>query len=237
MQNIPFHLTVYGEANPGALGVQQATQQLLSKLDEAASRLKGGGLTYGLALTDGAPMEVEHFQSSAHAGERALTNLLSDVVDKARARGFAVVIFSPGELEAAGLSRDRLEAHLTRQGNEALEDLRRTLDEPQALARILGHLARQGWVVKGVDYGEGPEKLDLSTIKKVVTEARACDISFLRLEKDEARAVIQLVWGNSPSELIADHSTSNGFEEALDAALKSVWPDWPDDSRTAPEVL
>lgn len=134
-------------------------------------------------------------EMQAEAGERAFTNLLNDVVDKARARGFAVVIFSPGELEAADLCRDRLEAHLTRQGNEALEDLRRTLVEPQALTRILGHLARQGWAVKAVDYGEGPETLDLPTIEKVVTEARACDISFLRLEKDEALAVMQLVSG------------------------------------------
>ncbi|MNG23991.1 hypothetical protein D3C84_1086630 [compost metagenome] len=40
---------------------------------------------------------------------------------------------------------------------------------------------------------------------------------------------LMLVWGNSPIELIADHTTNHGFDEAVDAAQRSVWPNYPEE--------
>ncbi|MNG41790.1 hypothetical protein D3C84_1312010 [compost metagenome] len=45
--------------------------------------------------------------------------------------------------------------------------------------------------------------------------------------RDGHTSSIGLVWGNCPMELIADYTLDHGFEAAMDAALRSVWPDYP----------
>ncbi|MBC7198077.1 MAG: hypothetical protein H5U32_02395 [Pseudomonas balearica] len=100
--------------------------------------------------------------------------------------------------------------------------------EKMALGLILGSLRSMGWEHYKLDDGEGWEFVGDKSIEQFVEDCAAVDDCSLRLLKDGRKtAVMLIVWGNSPSELIADHSCSNGFEEAVDAALREVWPEWP----------
>ena len=111
------------------------------------------------------------------------------------------------------------------------------ISEEQALARILRHLIKLGWVVDDL-YDDG-DPIDLAgkTIEEVVEECRATDDCNLWLSKDGRHGTVYLVWGNGPMELVADHTTRGGFGVAIDAALASVWPLYPDDSEIAEEVF
>jgi len=68
------------------------------------------------------------------------------------------------------------------------------------------------------------------SLEAVVTEAAQTDMATLRMINGDGRTgSLGLVWGNSPIELIADHTTDHGFGEAVDAAQRSVWPNYPED--------
>ena len=110
------------------------------------------------------------------------------------------------------------------------------ISEEQALARALRHLAKLGWTPEDVYDEDDPIDLVGMSVDEVVEECRAFDDCHLRVGKDGKVGYIYLVWGNSPMELIADHTTRWGLDEAIDAALASVWPLYPDDSELAEEA-
>lgn len=111
------------------------------------------------------------------------------------------------------------------------------ISEEQALARILRHLAKLGWTPEEVYDEDDPIYLVDLPVDEVVAECRAFDDCHLRVGKDGEFGTIYLVWGNSPMELVADHTTRWGLDEAIDAALASVWPLYPDDSEIAEEAI
>jgi hypothetical protein len=103
--------------------------------------------------------------------------------------------------------------------------------ERAGLHKTLLHLLAQGW--KPIELWDTEEWLtfapDLS-LEAMVKEAAQTDMATLRLRHTDGReGSIGLVWGNSPLELIADYTTSHGFEEAVDAAQRSVWPNYPEE--------
>lgn len=101
--------------------------------------------------------------------------------------------------------------------------------EKMALGLIMGSLRSMGWEHYELDDGDGWAWIGDKAIEQVVEDCSAVDLCTLRMLKDgDKTAVMLIVWGNSPSELVADHSCSNGFEEAVDAALREIWPTWPD---------
>lgn len=104
--------------------------------------------------------------------------------------------------------------------------------EMDALVLVLQSLAEQGWRTLWVNDGEEVVKFPElnATLDRVADLASGTDQALLLLQLDERRkGSISLIWGNSPIELIADHSCASGFEEAVDAALKTVWPNWPEE--------
>lgn len=111
------------------------------------------------------------------------------------------------------------------------------ISEEQALARILRHLAKLGWSPVEVYDEDDPIDLVGMSVDEVVVECRAYDDCHLRVGKDGKFGTIYLVWGNSPMELVADHTTRWGLDEAIDSALASVWPLYPDDSEIAEEAI
>ena len=106
-------------------------------------------------------------------------------------------------------------------------------DDPEKLGllKMLQHLELNGWVVTHVDDGEELIKADNKALAEVVDDAAAVELANIRFSKAEGlgTGTIMLVWGNSPIELIADHTTNHGFDEAVDAAQRSVWPNYPED--------
>lgn len=111
------------------------------------------------------------------------------------------------------------------------------ISEEQALARILRHLAKLGWTPDDIYDEDDPVNLVGMSVDEVVAECRAYEECHLRVSKDGKFGAIFLVWGNSPMELVADHTTRWGLDEAVDAALASIWPLYPDDSEIAAEVF
>lgn len=100
--------------------------------------------------------------------------------------------------------------------------------EKMALGLILGSLRKMGWEHYELDDGDGWEFVGDKSTELVVEDCAAVEMCTLRMLKDgDKTAVILIVWGNSPSELIADHSCSRGFDDDVDAALKAIWPEWP----------
>lgn len=100
--------------------------------------------------------------------------------------------------------------------------------EKLALGLVLGSLRSMGWEHYELDDGDGWEFVGDKSIEQVVEDCAAVDDCGLRMIKDGAgTGWMAIVWGNSPSELIADHSCSRGFDDDVDAALKALWPAWP----------
>ncbi len=111
------------------------------------------------------------------------------------------------------------------------------IGEEQALARILRHLAKLGWEPDDIYDEDDPVNLVGMSVDEVVAECRAYDDCHLRVSKDGKFGAIFLVWGNSPMELVADHTTHWGLDKAVDEALASIWPLYPDDSEIVEEVF
>ncbi len=111
------------------------------------------------------------------------------------------------------------------------------ISEEEALARIIRHLAKLGWTPVDLYNGDDvPVDLAGMSVEEVVQECRATDECHLSVGKDGNQGVIFLVWGNSPIELIADHTTRGNLEEDVNAALESIWPEYPDDSKILQEA-
>jgi hypothetical protein len=103
--------------------------------------------------------------------------------------------------------------------------------EKDGLFKVLDHLDDHGW--RPIELWDSEEWLvfgDGVTLQAKVKEAAQTDMATLRLRHDDGRiGSIGLVWGNSPIELIADHTTNDGFGEAVQAAQRSVWPNYPEE--------
>lgn len=100
--------------------------------------------------------------------------------------------------------------------------------EKLTLGLIIGSLRSMGWEHYELDDGDGWEFVGEGTIDETVEHCSAVEMCTLRMLKDgDKTAAMLIVWGNSPSELIADHSCSRGFDDDVDAALKTIWPAWP----------
>lgn len=112
------------------------------------------------------------------------------------------------------------------------EPAERGLDlEKAGLLKVLQHLDDHGWRV--IELWDTEEWLTFGpgvTMQAKVNEAAQTDMATLRLRHDDGRiGSIGLVWGNSPIELIADYTTNDGFEDAVAAAQRSVWPNYPEE--------
>jgi hypothetical protein len=103
--------------------------------------------------------------------------------------------------------------------------------ERAGLFKVLEHLSGQGW--QPIELWDTEEWLvfgDGVPLQAKVKEAAQTDMATLRLRHDDGRiGSIGLVWGNSPLELIADYTLDHGFEGAVQAAQRSVWPNYPEE--------
>lgn len=102
------------------------------------------------------------------------------------------------------------------------------MTEQQALALIIYNLQQQGWNPTRAWDGEESVDVEGKSIDEIVEECASTDQAYLSFRKGVHRGQVMMVWGNSPSELVADHTESNGFGAAVDAALRSVWLTYPD---------
>lgn len=112
---------------------------------------------------------------------------------------------------------------------EVIEDAQPAMTEREALVKVITHLVGQGWAVVGVN--DGGEKISAKgkTVEQVVDDADGVDEAWITFTCGHATGTLWLVWGNSPIELIADHTTADGFGDAVDAAQLSVWPNYPEE--------
>lgn len=108
--------------------------------------------------------------------------------------------------------------------------------EKTGLARTLHHLCDMGWCPHKVDDGEELILVGEASIDEVVDACSAVDECTLYLRDGTLKGTLFLVWGNSPEELIADHSECNGFGEAVDQALARAFPD-PEPVPTVDELV
>lgn len=103
--------------------------------------------------------------------------------------------------------------------------------EVAGLRKVLDHLLCQGW--KPIELYDSEEWRTLDEGAPLADVVEACaevEMATLRLRHWDGRTgSIGLVWGNSPIELIADHTTNDGFGEAVSAAQRSVWPNYPEE--------
>lgn len=102
--------------------------------------------------------------------------------------------------------------------------------EAQTLKRILNFLQGAGWEVEsGYDGGDDWEHCE--SVEDAVSLAESVYDSTLMLRHSTTRRIghIYIVRGNSPIEMIVDHSVNGGFGEAVDAALRHVFPNYPEE--------
>jgi len=104
--------------------------------------------------------------------------------------------------------------------------------ERDGLFKVLQHLEHPGgW--RPYQLWDTEEWLTLPlglALQAVVTAAAQTDMATLTLISGDGRTgSLGLVWGNSPIELIADYTTNHGFGEAVAAAQRSVWPNYPEE--------
>jgi len=103
--------------------------------------------------------------------------------------------------------------------------------EKDGLLMVLMHMAEQGWVPSELwDTEEWRNFNNGAPLTSVVEACGDTEMATLRLRHTDGRTgSLGLVWGNSPLELIADHTTNHGFDEAVAAAQRSVWPNYPEE--------
>lgn len=111
-----------------------------------------------------------------------------------------------------------------------------TKAERDGLLKVLQELKKLGWYVVYLD--DNDERKDYAAgtpLEDVVYDANQTEdvhlgLRFNQVGKPSANARIYLVWGNSPVELIADWSAALAeFDEAIEAAQKAVWPNYPEE--------
>lgn len=101
--------------------------------------------------------------------------------------------------------------------------------EKDGLLKLITHLKEAGWWVSTVNDGEEDIHFQkFHSIEAVIADASAVDEAHVFFTDGSHRGTAWLVWGNSPIELVADHS-GGPFEEAINAALRKVWPNYPEE--------
>lgn len=102
------------------------------------------------------------------------------------------------------------------------------MTEEQGLSQLIEQLNKQGWPCAFVNDGEEDIPCKGKTVAQIVEDCAATEEAWLYFGTNGRLGNLYLVWGNSPSELVADHSLSYGFGDAVDQALVAVWPTYPD---------
>ena len=103
-------------------------------------------------------------------------------------------------------------------------------DEKAYLEQMIFKLAERGWKPCAYNDGGGHMTIDTSAhgIHWIIEQVSAVDQAWLKFENENgATRTVFLVWGNDPhgEELFADHSMGEGFEDAIDAAHKEIFPE------------
>lgn len=98
--------------------------------------------------------------------------------------------------------------------------------EKAGLTHTLHHLQGAGWHPRQLDDG-GLDRIDVWDlhIDDVVEQCAAVAECTLFFRNGNFRGTLYLIWGNSPEELIADHSECEGFSEAVDLATAQAFPE------------
>lgn len=111
-------------------------------------------------------------------------------------------------------------------------------EEKAALLKTLQMIEKRSpgeWTITFVDDGEERLPAAGKTLEEIVADASAVDMSHIFFQHRHAQLgsngkprnhYMMLVWGNSPAELIADHTIGDGFDEALDAVHEQLFPEW-----------
>jgi hypothetical protein len=106
--------------------------------------------------------------------------------------------------------------------------------EKAGLAKVIRNLKAQGWQPYKVWDGGSDVPVARLEVEQVAEECCTTDESTLHFACGKNQGYTLLVWGNSPSELIADNSMGGGFDEALNSALRQAFPGWPNCEDTDP---
>lgn len=164
----------------------------------------------------------------------SLKERLSEITREAQEAGYAITWWDPASVE--GIDVEAMLDVAVQRGNDYISDNAPDPEvlENSGLRKVIEHLVANGWVLSYVDNGE--DAVHSKSIEEAVEAAAAVDqawIHFIKNDGTPARATgyLMLVWGNSPIELIADYGykEGNGFAEAVEAAQRSVWPNYPDE--------
>ncbi|MNX89700.1 hypothetical protein D3C86_1217210 [compost metagenome] len=102
--------------------------------------------------------------------------------------------------------------------------------EKEGLVKIIEGMRSRGWQPTQVFDGEEYIALEPGQdAASIVEECSSTDDSTLIFNgiSPSRRGSLYLVWGNSPSELVADNSIGHGFDVDLDETLRDVFPGWP----------
>ena len=103
-----------------------------------------------------------------------------------------------------------------------------TEDEQQGLAQVIDSLKTHGWFPTRIWDGECTLKVTGWESAKIAEECSQTDEAWLHFEHLKHGGwsnYIYLVWGNSPDELIADHTLNADFGLHIDAACRVVFPE------------
>ena len=103
-------------------------------------------------------------------------------------------------------------------------------DEKAYLEQMIFKLAERGWKPCAYNDGGGHIAIDTAVrgIHWIIEQVSAVDEAWLKFKNENgATRTVFLVWGNDPhgEELFADLSMGEGFEEAVDAAHKEIFPE------------
>lgn len=101
--------------------------------------------------------------------------------------------------------------------------------EKAGLAKVIDHLKAKGWFPTRIWDGECTIKVTGWETDGIVGECAQTDEAALHFSRIHPCSApehnhIFLVWGNSPEELIADHSLVGTFEQDIDEVLAIVFP-------------
>lgn len=117
--------------------------------------------------------------------------------------------------------------------NNTSSSTSQAVTEHSGLVAVLSDLQRQGW--RATDLWDGEEwspiqaSWSANDIAKHAADTELAKLCFLSESNPGHEGEMLLVWGNSPIELIADMTMANGFGEAVELALRSVWPHYPEE--------
>lgn len=103
-------------------------------------------------------------------------------------------------------------------------------DEKAYLEQMIFKLAERGWKPCAYNDGDGYMPIDTAVrgLHWIIEQVSATDHAWLQFKNADGKTkTVMLIWGNDPhgEELFADHAMGEGFEEAVDAAHKEIFPE------------